>query len=164
MTRVLIIILSLVSFNSFSASMKMKPGLWEINMKIFHDGKEYDPMAEVRKQIEKMPEAQKKMILEQMSKGGSQVQNNVSTVCYDKDMVDSPEKIAAEENTDCDHKVKSQSPTKVVSEFTCKDGNRGTTVWEIVSPTQTRVTTDAVDKKGKKSQMKYEAKFLKPKC
>lgn len=164
--KVLLVLIGLISLNTYSAPMKMKPGLWEIKMKIFHDGKEFDPMAEVKKQIEKMPEAQKKLILEQMSKGGPEAQNNITTVCYTKEMVDSPEKIAAEDNeeSDCDHKVKSSSANKVVSEFTCKDGNRGTTTWELVSPIQTRILTDAVDKKGKKSQMKYEAKFLKANC
>jgi len=161
--KLLFVLISLVSFSSYSAS-KVKPGLWEIKMKILHDGKEFDPMAEVRKQIEKMPEAQKKMVLEQMNKSGAPVKNDVTTVCYTEEMVNSPEKLASEEDTECDHKVKSKSDKKVVSEFTCKDGNRGTTVWEMISPTQTRVNTDSVDKKGKKTQMKYEAKFLKSKC
>lgn len=162
MSKVIFVLIYLVSFNSYSNSMKLKPGLWEIKMQIFHNGKEIDPLGELKKELEKMPEAQRKLILEQMTKGGSN--QNVTNVCYTKEMVDSPDKIVSEEDSDCDHKVKSQTAKKIVSEFKCEDGSRGTTIWEMVNPTQTKVTTDAVDKKGKKTQMKYEAKFIKSKC
>ena len=162
MKTILIFSFIILSFNGYANSTKLRPGLWEIKMKIFHDGKEFDPMAEMKKQMEKMPEAQKKMILEQMSKSGAQT--DLTKICYTKEMIASPEKLTQDEDSECEHKVKSKTANKIVSEFKCKDGHRGTSTWEMVSPTQTKVQTDAVDKAGKKTQMKYDTKFLREKC
>lgn len=165
MINFLVLIMSFVSINSYSSDTKMKPGLWEVKMKISSGGKEIDPLAELKKQMDKMPEAQRKMIMDQMAKQ-SPVKNNLTQVCYTQEMVDSPEKISEEEqeDKDCTHKVVSKTATKVVSTFKCKEGHSGTAVWELKNANNMRVTMDSKDKNGKAGKMEYSAKFLKSKC
>lgn len=151
----------LISYNLYAS--EMKPGLWEVKMKIFSDGKEFDPMAEVKKQLEKMPPEQRKMILDGMAKE-SGAKNNLSEVCYTKEMLKDPQKIGSEEDKDCKYVVKSQTSRKVVSTFKCVDGISGTSVWELKDPNNMRVNIDSKDKKGKTGKMEYSAKFLRAKC
>ena len=161
---IVVLPLLLMSFFSKAAPLNMKPGLWEVSMKLKQDGKEFDPLAEIKKQLDKMPEAQRRMILEQMKKTSSNATNGVSTVCYTQEMIDKPESLNSEDNEDCEYKITSQTPTKIISAFSCKDGNKGTATWEIVNSGKTKVHSTSTDKKGKKTEMKYEAKFLKSKC
>lgn len=159
--KILIAFITLLSFNSFAAP-KMKPGLWEMKIKILHNGKEYDPMAEFKKQLEKMPEAQRKMILDKMSKDKSDT--NVANVCITKEQAEKAEHFATKGKEGCEYKTKTETATKIVSDFKCDDGTRGTVTVNMEDPNNIRSVIDSVDKTGTKVQMKNEAKFLRAEC
>lgn len=160
----IIFLVSFISLFAFATPMNMKPGLWEVDMKISTGGKEMDPMAEVKKQLAKMPEAQRKMVMEQMGKISPGMQDEINRVCFTKEMLNRPEKLSIDKQKDCEHKIKGQSSKKMVMTFKCKDGQSGTTTWELKSPTEMTVLTDSISKDGKKTQMNYQAKFIKDEC
>lgn len=141
---------------------ELKPGLWEIKMKMFQNGKEFDPMAEVMKQLEKLPEEQRKMILSQMKASGKEAGS--TQICYTKEMLKEPTKLAEDEDSECDYKEQSKSPKRVVATFKCKDGTTGTSVWELKDANNMQVKMDAKRKDGTQSKMEYSAKFLKSDC
>lgn len=160
--RKLLVMTFLLSTQAQAIEMNMKPGLWEISMKMMVNGKEFDPLAEMKKSLANLPEEQRKQILAGISKAGGQ--SNISQVCYTKEMMKEPSSFTSEESKDCDYKITSQTAKKMTATFNCKDGNSGTSVWDFTSSTQMHMRTEAKDKKGKKTDMIYSGKFIKADC
>lgn len=144
-----------------SAQLDMKPGLWEIEMVIEMNGKKVDPMAEMRKAMEKMPKAQQEMMMKQMGK----VKQNFTEICYTKEMLNAPEKFRADEDDkECDYKIKKQTATSLDMDFTCKDGSKGTTLVTVNNKNSYKMVTKATGPKGEKVGMNYSGKFKQASC
>lgn len=161
MSKVVAVLIALMTFNVVASDLK--PGLWEIKMKISQNGKEIDPLKEIMKELEKLPESQKNMILEQMKKDPN-FGKNTNQVCYTKEELKEPNRLAEDEDQDCEYKEQSKSDKKIVASFKCDDGTKGVSVWEQVDASHMKVMMDATSKDGQKSKVEYSAKFLRTNC
>lgn len=157
--KMLLIILFCYSISGHSAPLNMKPGLWQVDMKIKMDGKEYDPMAELNKSMANIPKEQRDSILKKMGKTA-----NTNMVCYSEKMIKDPESMNDHKKSDCDFKTSTSTASKVVSHFTCKDGAKGDALWEAKNPQNLTMKMNTIDKNGKKTQMDYQAKFIATDC
>jgi len=149
------------------SALNMKPGLWKVKMVMKSDGKEIDASSEMQKAMAKMPEAQKKKMMEMMGKMKSGIaQDGGMQVCYSKAVLDTPENLSKQkdQNKKCDTKVVTQTPSKVVTNFKCEDGTIGDGTWKVVSPSAYNGVMNITSPKGEKSQINYTAKFLTPDC
>lgn len=165
--KLLILITLLFSpFALASDTFNVKTGLWNINTTIESDGKVINPQAEVQKVLAQIPEAQRAQMMEMMK--GAQKQTgagflnmDLSKICITKDMLDQGKMM---ENKDCDFKVTTKTASKLVGNFTCKDGTKGDVDWTVISSTQYKGVMNGTDKNGKKAKVNYQAKFIKDKC
>lgn len=163
--KILLFVLALASPFVHSA-FNMKPGLWSLNMKVIHNGKEFNPAAEMQKAMSKMPEEQRKKMMEMMGeKTNTGVGKNGETqVCYTKNILDKPESLGKKSDHKCDTKIITQTIDKVVTSFKCDDGSTGDASWTLTSPENMIGLVNLKDPKGKASQVNYEGKFIKGDC
>lgn len=148
------------------SALNMKPGLWGLDMKVLHNGKEFNPAAEMQKAMAKMPEAQRKKMMEMMGeKANVGVGKNGETeVCYSKKILENPESLGNQSGQKCDTKVVTQTADKVVTKFKCEDGSSGDASWTFSSPVNMTGLVNLVDPKGRASQINYKGKFIKADC
>jgi hypothetical protein len=147
---------------AFSA-LNMKPGLWNMEMTIMADGKEMNPSAEMEKMMNKLPEAQRKLVLESMGKASVNA-NNGTQVCFTSKMIKDPKSMMDKESEKCDVKLISNTPKEMVTSFKCPDGARGEGVWTAKDPQNLVGKVKVFNKKGKESVMNYKGTFLKNDC
>lgn len=159
--KLVIVSLVITSFNLFAS--EARPGLWEVKMQLSQNGKEVDPMAELMKEMDKLPDEHKKMILEQIKKN-SNMKHGLTKTCYTKEMLKKPSEIATQEDQDCTYVEKTHTAKRVVATFKCADGSSGTSVWELKDSRNMKVVLDFKSKEGGPGKMVYTAKFLQDKC
>lgn len=162
--KVLFFALVLASPLAHSA-LNMKPGLWGLNMKIIQNGKEFNPAAEMQKALAKMPEAQRKKMMEMMGDKASVGvgKDGETQVCYTKKMLEKPDSLG-EQSRKCDTKIITQTSTKVVTSFKCEDGSSGDGTWTMNSSENMTGLMNVKDPRGKTSQINYKGKFIKSDC
>jgi Protein of unknown function (DUF3617) len=159
----------LISFQLLAAdSLKMKPGLWNVEMKIKGaDGKEFDPSAKVREALANIPEAQRKKMMEMMGEmKPAMSQKTGFDVCYTKEMIEDPTALAknAGQQGKCDSKLISQSKSEVKTQFTCKDGTTGDTSWKVGHPDSYDGIVNMKSPSRGNQTLIFKGKFLTEKC
>ncbi len=147
------------------SALNMKPGLWGLDMKITHNGKEFNPAAEMQKAFAKMPEAQRKKMMDMMGEKASVGigKNGESQVCYSKEVIEKPESIG-KQSQKCVTKIITQTSSKIVTNFKCEDGSSGDASWIMNSPTTMTGLVNMKDPRGQASQINYKGKFIKADC
>ncbi len=164
------IALLLMSFSlSTFAALGMKPGLWEIQMSLAGaDGKQTDPMAEMRKAMAGMsPEQQKQMAGVMGKMGGGKMgiaPGGGMQVCYTKEMLENEANLNQQKDKKCTTTVKEKSASKVIADFKCDDGTSGTSNFTIKDSSNYNGIVDVTDKTGKKSKMTFNGKFASNDC
>lgn len=159
-------VIALFVTTSFAhAALNMKPGLWNINMVIKSEGKEFNPAAQMQAAMAKMPEAQKKKMMEMMGKQGAGMSSDGKTqVCYSKAMIEKPDSFGKQANTKCDTKIVTNSSSKVVTNFKCEDGTVGDATWTVAGAEKMTGLVNVKDPKGKASTINYTGSFAKADC
>lgn len=146
------------------AALNMKPGLWTVSMQLESDGKKTDPSAHMKAALAKMPEAQKKQMMDMMAKQGAGMSSDGNTqVCYSKQMIEKPENMQ-KQPTKCDTKVTKNTATEVATSFKCEDGTTGDAKWTVPSPEKMEGLVNVKNPKGKLSKIHYSGKFEKADC
>lgn len=161
--KYLLVSLTLLSTASWGA-LDMKPGLWKVDMRMTSDGKTVNPSNQMKTAMEKMPEAEKKKMMDMMGKVNSGVKpNGETTICYSKEVVQKPESMGRP-SPDCKTSLVTNTGNKIVSNFTCKDGTTGDSTWDMKTPESMMGRVNVRDPKGKTSQITYDGKFVKADC
>lgn len=155
----------LLSSTFANAALNMKPGLWKVGMMIESDGKKFDPTAQMKASLAKMPEAQKKQMMDMMAKQGAGISANGDTqVCYTKAMIDKPESFQKQQEMKCDTKIIKNTSSEVSTNFKCEDGTTGDSKWSVTSPEKMTGLVNVKDPKGKLSKINYTGSFVKADC
>lgn len=120
------------------AAMDMKPGLWEMSMKLIDgSGKEIDAS----------------------QFAGKKASNKI---CYTKEMIENPGRNISNK-ADCETNIKTRTKTEFVSTYKCKDGMEGNMEFKLKDSKSFTMTTHTLIQ-DKKMGMKYYGKFLSSDC
>lgn len=146
------------------AALNMKPGLWKVSMMMESEGKKHDPSAQMKAAMAKMPEAQKKQMMDMMAKHGAGMSEDGATqVCYSKQMIEKPESFQKQQKK-CDTKIIKNTSTEVVMNFKCEDGSKGDATWTVSSSDKMKGLINMTNSKGKVSKIDYTGNFVKADC
>ena len=158
------LLIAIFSSGMAHAKINITPGLWDVSMKINHGGKVIDPNEQMKAALAKMP-AEKRKKMEQMMQqmGAGDLTGKGVKVCYSNEMLQQDTLMPQTENHKCKTDVKTKNDSKVVTDFTCDDGAKGTATWEIKSEKEF-LGEVKVNKAGKDSQINYNGKFMNADC
>ncbi|MCB0348908.1 MAG: DUF3617 family protein [Bdellovibrionales bacterium] len=162
------LIVLLFTPSAFATSFNVTPGLWEIHSTVEVDGKKYDPQAEMKKAMANIPEAQKKQMMEMMKSMNKE--NDVissltmNNLCITNEMLKDGSLLKTDKKDKCDFKIKTHTSTKLVGDFKCKDGAKGSVDWTGVNSKSYKGVIDATDARGKRAKINYQSKFINSKC
>ena len=157
MKKVLLILL--LSFSA-NAEMNMEPGFWQVDMSLMMNGK--DMFAEIQKLMKTMPEAQRKMMMQQMKAQGMDLEAHKTTMCITKEMTKNPvEHLKGQK--DCVHTFSEKTATRIKSTFKCKNGSNGEVDYVLLDKKSFNTTLKA-NEKGKVIDYKMTGKWLKAQC
>lgn len=156
------IILFLTFFSLSSFALDLTPGLWKIDMTIKQDGKEIDPMAELKKAMRDMPEDQRKQMMQAIEGSGLGGPKGIQQ-CYTKEMIEEAE-LGVHEDEHCKTTTVEKSASKIVSKFNCKDGSKGAATVNIKNSKSYTGHMKMTEANGEKSEMTYQARFVSKDC
>ncbi|MBI2521243.1 MAG: DUF3617 domain-containing protein [Bdellovibrio sp.] len=165
-----IIVAFLMILSSFStfAALGIKPGLWEMEMTMGGaDGKQVDPMAEMRKAMAKMSPEQQKQMAAMMGKMGGRMgmtPGGAMRICYTKEMLENEANLNQQKDKKCTSTIKEKSAKKIVANFKCEDGTSGNSIFTIQDTSNYSGDVDVTDKSGQKSKMSLKGKFVSNDC
>ena len=148
----------LLTLNVSAASLDMKPGLWEVSMIIEAEGKTIDPIAEMKKTMEKLPKEQQAQMMAMLKN------NNAAQICFTKEMIEKPENFKFDKQGKCTHKLLKQASNQMEMSLKCKDGTSGTGVMDIISSTEYKMVVHTKGPKGQTAKTTQNGKFLKADC
>lgn len=143
-------------------ALDLTPGLWKIDMTIKQDGREIDPMSELREAMKDMPEDQRKQMMQAMEGSGLGGPKGIQQ-CYTKEMIEKAE-LGVHEDEHCKTKTVKKSASKIVSHFTCKDGSKGAATVNIKNSKSYTGHMKMTEADGAKSEMTYQADFVSKDC
>jgi hypothetical protein len=147
------------------AALDIKPGLWSLTTKMKREGKEMDHMAQMQKSMAKMSPEQKKKMTEIMGQAGAGIGSGGEIqVCFTKDQFAKPETTVSEQFKKCDSKIMTNTSTKMVMTFTCKDGATGEMTFAAPDPKVYTGTMLMKSSKGVASEISYNGKYIAAEC
>jgi hypothetical protein len=151
--------------NSAFAALDIQPGLWLLTTKMKREGKEMDHMAQMQQSMAKMSPEQKKKMMEIMGSAGTGIgPGGEMKVCFTKDQFIKPETAVSEQFKKCDSKITTNTSTKMVMTFTCKDGATGEMTFAAPDPKVYTGTMNMKSSKGIASEISYHGKFVAADC
>jgi hypothetical protein len=171
------------------AGLKMKPGQWRMEMKIFKDGKEdvstQESMGKMGAALKNMTPEQKaqmqKMTQELLKKMGKtdladkmkkdsplekvSFDSQGIKVCYTKEMIESGTAFQqGQEKKGCKISNLKQSPTQVSMDFKCNNGASGSGEWKSLSSDKITGKVIMEQKDHPKLEVHYTGSFLSERC
>jgi hypothetical protein len=162
------IILFVTMSSAFAQGLKMKPGVWSIDMKVKgKDGKEMDPVAKIQEALAKIPESQRKKMMEMMGEVGSaSLKPKGMEVCFTEQMIKDPSSLASQANMErkCETKITSQTEKEVKMNISCKDGTKGNAHFKIPQETTYSGVIDMESPERGKNSLTLNGKFLHSMC
>lgn len=146
--------------------MRLKPGLWKIDMRIIGpDGKEFNPMGMMAAAMDSLPPDKKKEIMEKMGGAGmGGGKDKGMKVCMTKEMVDEPGDFANHDKNNCESKILEKTSNKIKTEFKCKDGTTGVSLWRVKSPSAYAGVVKVKNSEMGQNTMKFEGAFEASDC
>ncbi|MFP5387223.1 MAG: DUF3617 domain-containing protein [Bacteriovoracia bacterium] len=119
------------------AALDMKPGLWEMSLKLMDErGKEVDAA--------------------QIAEKGA-----TNKICYTKEMIENPQSLSGKD--ECETKISKMSKTELFSTYKCEDGIEGDMEFKL-KDSQTFTMTTNTRYQEKKIRMRYYGKFISSDC
>ena len=159
--KLMSLVLLMLTLNVHASGLNMKPGLWEVSMSIEAEGKTIDPLVEMKKTIAKLPKEQQAQLMAAMKNNNI---NNISQICFTKEMIENPEKFKFDKKGKCTHKLDKQTATRMEMSLTCTDGTSGKGVMEIINSGEYRMVVTSKAPNGEEAKTIQHAKFLKAGC
>ena len=110
---------AMVAFVGTASAQNLKPGLWEITNKMqTAGGQQQQPMAELQKQLESMPPAQRKQMEDMLAERGMKMGTNSAggmamKICMTKEMVEKNEMPAHQGDCKTTHQSRSGNTMKM---------------------------------------------------
>lgn len=166
MTGLILIFSTFVQANP-SPPSPLKPGLWEMTMKMKSGETEIDPQAALKKSMEKMSPEQRKQMSAMLAKSGMSVGTpgeGGTKICYTKEQLDHGPNLGQTHNRHCESIVKQQTSKRMVMDFKCQDGSTGTGEWNFHSSTGYDGKMKFTKKDGKIMEMSQKGRFLSANC
>ncbi|WP_408095855.1 DUF3617 domain-containing protein [Peredibacter sp. HCB2-198] len=149
------LLLFFVSSGAFAA-LDMKPGLWSVDMKIHDDNKTIDITEEMKKNLSQLRD--------RMGKHASIGDDGKLQVCYSQKLINSPEILAGNQQSNCKTDVVKDTPTRVVTRFKCEDGTSGNSNWTVKNAKNYKGRLHMVTPKGEPTDIKYTGTFISSDC
>lgn len=157
--------LSLLGSTSATAvGFGLKPGLWEVSTKMKRGDKEFDPQAEMKRHFEKMSPDQRKKMEAMMGKSGMGRSEAGMKICHTKESLEQGKALGHRPDSKCDTQIVNQTSSKMVMDFKCKDGAKGTGEWNLKSDTNYDGRMMMTSKDGVASEIIQSGKFLSADC
>lgn len=155
-----------LSFAVQAATFQVAPGLWEVKYLVKTEGKTIDPHAEMKKVMAKMTPEQKKQMEAMMAKmGNGGVSPDGMKVCLTQEMLEKDTALMQKENKDCTMNFTEKSATKINATFNCKDGAKGTAVWNIKSGGKAYDGhMNITQAKGKTAEINFDGQWAASDC
>jgi hypothetical protein len=147
---------------SFAKMSNLKPGKWLMTMTMMKDGKEHDPLAEMRAAVAKMPPEQRKEVEASLRGQLGNVTDKGTEICYSQKSFEQVAMAKPAEN--CESKIIEDSATKFRSTFSCKDGSKGDSNFNISGDNQIAGTINVTTASGDKTSVKNNMKFVSQDC
>lgn len=168
----LCLLLTFVSTLTFASGLDVAPGLWRTSLKMYKDGKEFDPMAEMRAAMkehgmEEQMEALKGMMdaesLQRLKQAQQQATTGGSLVCYTKETFKGTEAYT-DQDSECTTKMQKSSAKHMVGTYTCKNPpSKGSFEWKTDGKKSITGTT-IHSEDGATMKMVHQSKFVKADC
>lgn len=166
-------IISLIPQNSYSA-LAIKPGLWNVEMKITQNGKEFDPQAQMKAALAKMkPDQRKKMesMMAQMSGLGGKAGSGMMgasekgfQVCYTAEMLKSENVLHHQSEKNCETRFPVKTSEKLIVEFNCKNQTSGNAEWKVLDSTHYEGKMSIKRNQSPDSTLIYKGTFVSTDC
>lgn len=161
-----------VAFACTAQAQNLKPGLWEITNKMqTAGGQQQQPMAELQKQLESMPPAQRKQMEDMLAERGMKMGTNSAggmamKICMTKEMVEKNEMPAHQ--GDCKTTHQSRSGNTMKMGFACANppssGEGQVTFTSPEAYSSKMAITSTVQGKPEKVTMDATGKWLGADC
>lgn len=155
-------------FSYSNAGLSIKPGLWNVEMKISQNGKEFDPQAQIKAAFAKMSPDQRKKMESMMSQmGGTGVMGASEKgfkVCYTSELLKSEDILHHHSEKNCDTRFPIKTPDRLVAEFTCKNKTSGTADWKVLDSAHYEGLMIIKREGAEDSTMRYKASFVSADC
>lgn len=150
---------------ALAAKLDLKPGLWEVTMKI--KSAELSSMrAKSAKAFAELPAEERKRAEAAMaSQGGADGwMNQTVTPCYTNEDLKKAEALTNDPEGNCQSKISEQTSKRIKISFKCRDGTAGNGEWNLKSSSAYDGFMQMDRKEGGPMTIKYAAKFLKADC
>lgn len=141
----------------------LKPGLWSIDMTLTHNGKEIEPMKELQQAMKEMPEDRRKQMMQAMEESGVNIGGKKMKQCYTKEMIEKAD-LGVHEDKNCRTETVKKTDKVIVSNFTCKDGSKGTATINIKNKKSYSGHMVMTNAQGEESKLDYNANYMDKDC
>ena len=166
------ILMTLVLVLSFGLSSQaainpLKPGLWEIKIKMKNGGKDIAAHAQMSHTFEKMSPERREQMRAMLIKNGlslSTKDSHLSKVCYTKEFLDQAKSLGHDPEQRCQSTVKEKTAKRLAVNFKCDDGSTGIGEWKFVSGTEYEGSLKFTGKGGKLAEMSQSGRFISTNC
>lgn len=139
------------------------PGLYKRDMQIYMDGKKFDPMAEIRKQMKDNP--QMAQMMANMKMPGTQLEDLcVTPEDLSKDIRALLEKGDPEADGSCKNTITSQTQKEIKGKMTCKNGSTGDFTIKFIGSKKYEMDMTGTFEGKKNMRFKTSGTFIKGQC
>jgi hypothetical protein len=145
--------------------LELELGLWESSMKMKHEGKEIDPIAEAKKEIEKLPKEQREQIIQMMKlqNPGLSLDGPMKT-CYTQEMLSKGDLLSMGGADGCNITIVKQSKTTLDLQFKCEDKTEGTAAWSVTNKKKMKGLIKITEGQEKGAELTFDMKFSQKDC
>jgi hypothetical protein len=155
----------LLSSSLFAKGINLKPGLWEMEVKLIQNGQELDPLESVRAMLKNMTGEQKQAMIRMMESQGLDLSLLDKKTCFTPEILAKDPSALLAQSKNCKMKIQTQNKNKYVASGKCSDDRQV----EIDVSLRNKTSFSSVVKTSKtdgteKRDMKISGKFLKSEC
>ncbi len=151
----------LTVFNLYAVDIR--PGLWEMTTEMKVKGKSINPMEQIQQTMKNLSPEQKKQMMQAMAKSGINIGSKGIKTCMTDEMIKEAD-LNFQKEGDCTTKVTKKTSKEISSRYSCKDGSSGTSTVKIKNDKFYSGDMKMRNSKGEKSEMTFQAKFIKSNC
>jgi len=164
------LLLATIAQTSYAESPSIKPGLWENQIDFTTESGELEKqMAQMRQQLEQMPESQRKMMASMMESQGLNFDFKTQAFksCVSKERAEQGD-ITVTENSECETTSVTKQGGKTVVNFSCdgklNNGSGSVTFYSDESYSGESKTTTDINGKQENITMTHSGKWLGSDC
>ena len=159
-----IILLLFLFCTVIHAKQGMLPGHWKISFKIKTDNQVIEPAKKIKESLNKMNKQERAELKKMLKDEAGMDEDGKISICYTPGSFDLEEASITQIGEHCISKVIKSTPKKVVTNFMCDNGIRGTNTWDIKNSRKYSGITKVIAPWGEESEIIYEGNFFAPIC